>query len=60
MWWIRILFTGLVLSTLVLALLGWQSGNPRYWTLLKRVWRGGFAVLLLLLLFFFLSRLIRI
>lgn len=60
MWWIRILFTVLVLSTLILAVLGWQSGNPRYWQWLKQVWRAGFVVLLLLLLFFFLSRLVRI
>jgi len=60
MWWIRILFTVLVLSTLVLGLLGWQTGQPRYWRWLKKVWRGGFVVILLLLLFFFLSRLARI
>lgn len=60
MWWIRILFTVLVVSTLVFALLGWQTGQPRYWRWLKLTWRVGFAVLLLLLLFFFLSRLVRI
>jgi len=60
MWWIRILFTVLVISTLVLVLLGWQTGQARYWRWLKAVWRGGFIVLLLLLLFFFLSRLARI
>jgi hypothetical protein len=60
MWWIRILFTVLVLSTLILGLLSWQTGQPRYWRWLKAVWRGGFVVVLLLLLFFFLSRLARI
>jgi hypothetical protein len=60
MWWIRILFAVLVLSTLVLALLSWQTGNARYWQWLKKIWKGGFVVLLLLLLFFFLSRLARI
>jgi ABC-type phosphate transport system permease subunit len=50
----------LVLSTLVLALLGWQTGNSRYWQWLKKVWKAGFVVVLLLLLFFFLSRLARI
>lgn len=60
MWWIRILFFVLVVSTGALALLGWQSGNPRYWRWLKLVWRGGFVVLLCLMLFFFLSRLARL
>lgn len=60
MWWIRILFVVLVASTALLAVLGWQSGNPRYWRWLKLVWRGGFVVLLSLLLFFFLSRLARL
>lgn len=60
MWWIRILFAVLVISTLVLGLLGWQTGQPRYWRWLKMVWCGGFVVILLLLLFFFLSRLARI
>lgn len=60
MWWIRILFTVLVISTLVLVLLGWQTGQVRYWRWLKAVWRGGFIVVLLLMLFFFLSRLARI
>lgn len=60
MWWIRILFTVLVLSTLVLGLLGWQTGHPRYWRWLKLVWRAGFSLVLLMLLFFFLSRLARL
>lgn len=60
MWWIRILFTVLVLSTLILGLLSWQTGQPRYWRWLKEVWRVCFVVILLLLLFFFLSRLARI
>lgn len=60
MWWIRILFTVLVVSTLVLALLGWRTGQARYWRWLKAVWRAGFSLILLMLLFFFLSRLARI
>ncbi len=60
MWWIRIVFTGLVLSTIVLALLGWNTQQARYWQWLKLVWKTGFVLLLLILLFFFLSRLARI
>lgn len=60
MWWIRVLFTVLVGCTIVLALLGWKTDQPRYWRWLKWVWKTGFVLTLLLLLFFFLSRLVRI